>query len=113
MHVVRFDQAPSFVPGGHAGVINRAIAGKTVGEVEQVSVWHGTVDPDGAAHLHVHDTSAQVYVVLTGSFRVNNGHEHVRLETNDAIVIPAGEPHAIAADDEPSTVLVISAPALR
>lgn len=113
MHVVRFDAAPSFVPGGHTGVVNRALAGRAVGEVEQVSVWHGTFEPHGGADLHVHETSVQVYVVLTGAFRVDNGQQHVRLGTNDAVVIPAGEPHAIAADGEPSTVLVISAPALR
>jgi mannose-6-phosphate isomerase-like protein (cupin superfamily) len=113
MQVIRFDQAGTFVPRGHDGVLNRALAGQEATGTGELSVWHGSFDADGAAGVHVHDTSAQVYVVLSGSFEIGDGERTHRLGVHDTAVIPAGERHSIAAADGPGTVLVISSPALR
>lgn len=115
MHVVRFSDAPSFEPAGHAGVINKLLAGASLKDGPEVSVWHGTFEPGGAAEPHVHDSSVQIYVALEGSFVVGGGGvADVMVERNDAVVIPAGEVHTIKnRSDRTATVLVISAPALR
>lgn len=114
MELVGFDRAEKYAPGGHEGVINRALVGRTSGGVDAMSVWYGEFAAGASSDRHVHDQSVQVYVGLSGEFAVSTDDEVVLLQIGDAAIIPAGEYHAIKnVGDEPATVLVISSPALR
>jgi len=114
IEIVRFEHTTAYEPGGHSRVINRLLAGRHRGGVDAVSVWHGTLSPDGGSDLHVHEGSVQIYVVVTGVLDVSTGGESVVLQPGDTAIIPAGETHDIRnrSQDE-ATLLVISAPALR
>lgn len=114
MQVISLTDAPVFEPAGHAGVVNRLLAGETLQGQRDVSVWHGTFAAGGRAEPHVHESSTQVYVALDGSFVVGDGDQEFELAAGSAVVIAAGESHMIEnRSGHPSTVLVISAPALR
>ncbi|MGW3811265.1 cupin domain-containing protein [Micromonospora sp. NPDC005113] len=111
---VPFRDATSVVPHGHAGVVNRLLVTQAEQGVAEVGVWHGTFEPGGASDVHVHGSSVQVYVVLSGRFVAGGPSERWTLEVNDTLIVPAGEPHFISCDEQsPGTVLVVSAPALR
>lgn len=114
MELVKFDLAEKYEPGGHAGVVNRALVGRGSGGVQAMSVWYGEFTAGASSERHVHDQSVQVYVGLSGEFAVATDDEVVHLEVGDAVIIPAGEFHAIQnLGDTPANVLVISSPALR
>jgi mannose-6-phosphate isomerase-like protein (cupin superfamily) len=112
MEIVRFEEAATFAPRGHDGVLNRALTSRQHG-VEQVGVWFGSFEPGAHSDVHVHETSDQVYVVLEGEFLVGDGVTEHRLGRHDTAVIPAGEPHRIRTAERPGSVMVISAPTLR
>jgi mannose-6-phosphate isomerase-like protein (cupin superfamily) len=113
MRVLRFDEAPTFAPRGHEGVLNRALTSRERDGVEQVGVWFGSFDAGAGSDVHVHESSVQVYVVLSGTFVVGDGVEERRLSVHDTAIIPAGERHQIRTEDATGTVMVISAPTLR
>lgn len=114
MELVGFESAEKFSPGGHEGVVNRALVGRTSGGVDALSVWYGEFAVGASSDRHVHDRSVQVYVGLSGELVVVTDDEAVALQTGDAAIIPAGQFHAIRnVGDQSATVLVISSPALR
>lgn len=113
MEIVRFEEAPTFVPPGHEGVVNKALTSREWHGVEQVGVWFGTFDPAAGAGLHVHEGSDQIYVVLSGDFVVGDGETEWRLSARDTAILPAGQPHLIRTEASAGTVIVISAPTLR
>lgn len=110
----RFDEIDDYRPGGHAGVLNRLLAGASLGDGEGVSVWHGKFDPGGHSEIHRHPGSIQVYVGVSGEFVVGIGGEESTIGPRDVAVIPAGTEHFIAnRSDSDAEVLVVSSPALR
>ncbi len=115
MHVVRWRTAEPYVPAGHEGVVNRLLAGRAEGEIEAVSVWHGTLEPGGFAEPHVHERSVQIYVGLTGQLEVETPSGVANITRGDAVILAATESHGIRNPDdvEMATLLVVSAPALR
>lgn len=113
MIITRFDEASTFAPHGHEGVLNRELAGRALHGADSVSVWWGTFAPEGTAGQHVHQNETQVYVVLSGEFSVGGEVEQHTLARGDAALIPPGEPHWIRALSEGAEVLVITTPALR
>lgn len=115
MHVVRWESADEYEPAGHAGVVNRLLVGRAAGGLEDVSIWHGTLEAGGHAETHVHDGSIQVYVALSGALDVETPTDRVTLREGDAATLERNEPHSIRNPHafEPATLLVVSAPALR
>ena len=112
MRIVRFDDAPAFTPGGHDDVVNRALVSAEWHQTTDVGVWWGTFAPGGRSDRHRHEDATQVYVVLSGSFVVEDADgEHTLLPRDTAIIAP-GEPHAIRADED-AEVLAITTPGLR
>lgn len=114
MQLISFAEAEPYGPPSHDGVVNRLLTGRRAGDVAEVSIWHGVFERDGDSEAHVHEQSVQIYVGLGGVFEVTGAQERYELRPNDALIIAAGESHAIRniADGE-SIVLVISSPALR
>jgi len=71
--MTHFEDAEPYVPAGHRGVVNRLLVGRAKGDVAQVSVWHGRLEPGGGAEPHVHEGSLQIYVGVTGQATVSTG----------------------------------------
>ena len=114
MDVIRFEQCSPYQPEGHQGVVNRLLLGRGAGEIEQVSVWHGMIEPGGHAEPHVHPGALQVYVALSGIVAVSGETENADLRPGDAAVFSPGERHEVVnRAAEEATLLVISTPALR
>jgi hypothetical protein len=66
MQMVRFNEAEEYEPLGHRGEVDRLLTGVEGGGVQEVSVWHGLIDPGGGSDMHVHVGSVQVYVAISG-----------------------------------------------
>ncbi|HJQ94934.1 MAG TPA: cupin domain-containing protein [Acidimicrobiia bacterium] len=114
MEFLRFEDLETYEPSGHAGVVNRLLVGKANLAVQEVSVWHGLLHPGGRSDLHVHSTSLQIYVGLTGSMVVGNGQEEEELKPRATAYFQVGENHFIEnRSKEDAEVLVISVPGLR
>jgi quercetin dioxygenase-like cupin family protein len=109
-----FAELEEYLPPGHHGVLNRLLAGRSLGDTDQVSVWHGRLEPGGGSERHVHEASVQIYIGITGVMTLGVGESEAVLRPLGAAVIPAGEPHFI---ENRSTglaeMLVVSVPALR
>ena len=59
---------------------------------------------------HRHSAYSEHVYVLEGSFTVRLIGREVVLRAGDDLVIPAGEPHAVAAPDGPARGLVVASP---
>lgn len=114
MDVIRFERCEQYEPAGHAGVVNRLLVGSESGGIEDVSVWHGTIETGGFAEPHVHEGALQVYVVMTGTITVAGESMTSDLQPGDAAVFSPGERHEVKnRSAKEATLLVISTPALR
>lgn len=114
MIIREFSDLEEYPPPGHHGVINRLLAGRSRGDGEQVSIWHGRFQPGGRSEVHVHDGALQIYVVMSGELTVGDGSTETVLGPLGTAVIKAGSPHFIANHSTgEAEVLVISTPALR
>lgn len=112
MKIVRFDESPAFEPRGHAGVLNRALVSTQWHDTPAVSVWWGRFDDGGASDLHTHPGATQVYVVMSGTFVVDDGETEHRLGVRDTAIIGPDEPHRIRAEGD-AEVMVVTTPGLR
>jgi quercetin dioxygenase-like cupin family protein len=109
-----FAKLEEYLPPDHHGVINRLLAGRALGDGDQVSIWHGRFEPGGRSERHVHEGSLQIYVGISGEMTVGVGESESVLGPLGTAVIAAGSPHFIEnRSDEAAEVLVISVPALR
>jgi len=113
IQITRFDDAETFTPHGHSGVVNRSIAGTASHQTPELSVWWGEFDRAGQSELHIHENALQLYVVLSGSFDVGDGVHVHSLTPGDSALIRAGVAHQIEATSENAGVLVITTPGLR
>ena len=112
MRIVRFGDAPTFTPGGHADVVNHALVSTEWHDTPQLSVWWGRFAPGGESELHSHEGATQVYVVQSGSFVVTGPDGDHTLSARDTAIIGPGEAHRIRAHEQ-AEVLVITTPGLR
>lgn len=114
MELHRFENLDEYTPAGHVGVVNRLLVGAGLGGDSAVSVWHGRLEPGGHSDLHIHETSLQAYVGISGSLIVGNGNREELLHPMDTVVFPRGTTHFIENRSESEAeVLVISAPGLK
>lgn len=109
-----FEELDEYVPGGHEGVVNRLLHGKSSGGVGDLSIWHGRLKPGGHSERHAHPESLQVYVGISGEMVVGNDDEEHTLQSLSTAVFPAGSQHFIENRSESDAeVLVVSVPGLR
>ncbi|MGH8872678.1 MAG: cupin domain-containing protein [Acidimicrobiia bacterium] len=114
MRFSRFEDLDEYRPQGHEGVVNRLLVGRDNLDIEAVSVWHGRLEPGGRSDLHVHDSSLQIYVGMSGEMVVGDGDREERLLRLSTVVFDAGTSHFIEnRSNEVAEVLVVSVPALR
>jgi mannose-6-phosphate isomerase-like protein (cupin superfamily) len=110
----RIEDLPTYRPAGHDGVINRLLVGQESHGIQDVSIWHGRLDPGGHSDLHVHPTSRQIYIGVSGTMVVDDGTTEVELAPLTTAVFEAGETHRITnRSEDAAEVLVISVPGLR
>jgi mannose-6-phosphate isomerase-like protein (cupin superfamily) len=84
------DLQPS-TPAGHWGVDSRFI----LRDVDRLVFQRCEMAPRGGADSHMHEEQDQIFYMLAGSLRVTDGDgRSVMLSAGDALLIPAGVPHA-------------------
>ena len=106
------DELEKYVPPGHHGTVNvRLIEKNFCGSLEMA---HGTLDPNGVAHAHDHETEYQVIYILEGKCDVALGDDPiVECRAGSIIEIPPKVMHEVTAKgDTPLRVLVIYSPPL-
>jgi len=113
MRFHRFESLEEYLPSGHQGVVNRLLVGGGHG-VEEVSVWHGRLKPGGRSELHIHQSSRQVYIGVSGELTVGDGESEEVLLPMSTAIFDAGSEHFIEnRSDNEAEVLVISVPGLK
>jgi quercetin dioxygenase-like cupin family protein len=111
---IRFEDLEEYQPLGHEGVVNRLLVGRDNLNVDSVSIWHGHLEPGGRSDLHVHDSSLQIYVGISGEMIVGDGEREETLVRLSTVVFEAGTTHFIEnRSTERAEVLVVSVPGLR
>lgn len=102
-----------YEPKNHVGFVNRKMAGSAVGSDPAVSVTHATIEPGGTSTLHVHESSVQIYVGLTGVTVVGDGEREHELTSLSTVIFEKGTNHFVEnRSSELATVLVITSPEL-
>ncbi len=109
------NEAHSFIPPGHAGVVEWEMVGPKTSGAEKVSVWIGELSEGSVAEPHTHDVEEQVYYVLEGSVRIIIGDKEFKTQAGDGsfYFIPPKTSHAVYTLSAQAKVLVITSPAVE
>ena len=113
MVVVRKGEGEKFVPPGHAKMKAEKLFGPENGSLG-AAIHLSTLQPGGGMEEEVHDSSDQVFYVLSGSIVARSGGEQVGvLQAGDGIHIGAGEPHAFRNEGgDPCVLYILTVPPL-
>jgi glyoxylate utilization-related uncharacterized protein len=111
MHVVRFDEAPSYDAPGHALMQMVRLQGREAGPADTVWLGVSTIAPGGGTTLDGSGVE-KLYVVLDGTVSVSNGQDKVSLNRWDSCRIAPGEGRQLRndTDKEASILLVMPLP---
>jgi mannose-6-phosphate isomerase-like protein (cupin superfamily) len=90
------EQTPFVTKDGSA---IRSILDRTNAPVKEQSLAEATVQAGGATQRHYHKKSEEFYFVLKGRGRMEIDGETREVGVGDAILIPAGAWHTIAAEE--------------
>ncbi|HZO50559.1 MAG TPA: cupin domain-containing protein [Gaiellaceae bacterium] len=74
------------------------------------SLAEATLEPGQATRRHVHRRSEEIYLVLEGGGRMEVDGEERDVAAGDAILIPPGAWHTLAAGDEGARLLCCCSP---
>jgi mannose-6-phosphate isomerase-like protein (cupin superfamily) len=77
----------------------RSILDRTNAPVEKQSLAEATVQAGGSTQRHYHRLSEEIYFILEGSGRMEIGGKTREVSPGDAILIPPGAWHTIAAEE--------------
>jgi len=77
----------------------RSILDRTNAPVEKQSLAEATVQAGASTQRHYHKLSEEFYFILEGRGRMEIDGETKKVEPGDAVLIPAGAWHTIAADE--------------
>ena len=113
MVVVRKGTGERFVPTGHAKMEALKLFGPENGS-KGATIHVSTIAPGGGMEDEVHDSSDQVFYVLSGSIEARSGDEEIAtLQTGDGLHIEAGEPHAFRNEGaDPCVLYILTVPPL-
>ena len=106
MHVVRFDEAPSYQAPGHHDMRMVRLQGREAGPSD--SLWLGVsrIEPGGGTTLDASGIE-KMYVVLEGEITISDGQEEAVLRTWDSCRIAPDECRALKNKaDAPAFVLL-------
>ena len=113
MVVVRKGEGGKFVPSGHTKMEAEKLFGPENGFLG-ATIHVSTLLPGGGMEEEVHDSSDQVFYVLSGSIAARSGGERVGiLQAGDGIRIEAGETHAFRNEgSDPCVLFILTVPPL-
>jgi quercetin dioxygenase-like cupin family protein len=113
MTVVRKGEGTRFVPDGHAKMAAEKLFGPENGSL-RAAIHLSTLQPGGGMEEEVHDSSDQVFYVLSGSLVARCGGEEVGvLQAGDGIHVEAGETHAFRNEGgDPCVLYILTVPPL-
>ena len=109
MHIVRFEQAPSYTAPDHDDVVARRLQGGEAGGADFALVGHSTFAPGAGVPMDAAPIG-KVYVITGGAITIEqqDGARHV-LHQWDSLFVPAGEARAVRNDgDVPASLIVIT-----
>jgi len=107
MVVVRKGTGDKFVPPGHEKMEARKLFGPENGS-HGATIHLSTLQPGGGMGEEVHESSDQVFYVLSGDIvAISKGEQVASLQTGDGIHIEAGEPHAFRNEGQDPCMLYI------
>jgi mannose-6-phosphate isomerase-like protein (cupin superfamily) len=76
----------------------RVLLDSRLGRAENQSLAEATLEPGQATQRHYHARTEEIYVLLEGSGEIEVAGERARVTRGDAILIPPGARHQLAAD---------------
>ncbi len=106
--VLRRDERPALA----FGILGRKML-LTPSPLHHLEVFVGELDPDGStgAEQYAHGDSEELFVVLSGTVRLELGDDVHELETGDSIDYWSSTPHRVSnAGDGPAEVMWIISP---
>lgn len=107
MHIVRFDEAPSYDAPGHALMQMARLQGREAGPTDAVWLGISTIAPGGGTTLDASGVE-KLYVVLDGTVTVSNGQDKVSLGRWDSCRIAPGEGRQLSNDtDKDASILLV------
>lgn len=107
MHVVRFNEAPSYDAPGHALMAMVRLQGREAGPTDTAWLGVSTIAPGGGTTLDASGVE-KLYVVLDGTVTVSNGQDSVSLNRWDSCRIAPGESRQLRNDThEPASILLV------
>ena len=107
MVIVRKGTGERFIPPGHAKMEALKLFGPENGS-KKATIHLSTVQPGGGMEDEVHETSDQVFYVLSGNIVASSkGEQIANLQAGDGIHIEAGEQHAFRNEGKDPCVLYI------
>lgn len=107
MHVVRFDDAPSYDAPGHTLMEMVRLQGREAGPSDTAWLGVSTLAPGGGTTLDASGVE-KLYVVLDGTVTISNGLEKVSLSRWDSCRIAPGEGRQLSnGTSEPASILLV------
>ncbi len=112
MNVTSIDAATPFASGDGSEI--RELFGPATTPAVNQSLAEATIAPGSATRRHHHRELEEIYLITAGRGRLNLDGEERDLGPGDAVLIPPGTWHEIAAlGDEPLRLICACAPAYR
>lgn len=104
-------QRASIIETPHASQI-RPLVDRTNSPITKCSLAEETLPPGASVGAHHHETTEEIYYILSGTGVMTIGDERQSVGAGDAIFIPPGNVHSLRnAGDEPMTLLLVCGPA--
>ncbi|MEA2346449.1 MAG: hypothetical protein QOG62_236 [Thermoleophilaceae bacterium] len=109
MEVAHGPDLPQFTTKDGSSV--RELAHPRSSAAAALSVAEAVVAAGAQTDEHLHRSSEEVYIFISGRGRMRLGAEEAEVQAGDAVVIPAGTPHKLwAADSGPLVLLCACCP---
>ncbi|MBT3367716.1 MAG: cupin domain-containing protein [Nitrospina sp.] len=109
--VNNLDGMPAFSPPHHTKTIDKKLVYEETG-ARNLAIWHGEIEQDGVAELHVHEAMEQAFYVLDGEAKFRIGGEEQKVGEGNLVFIPRNTSHEITSvgDTELKILIVMTPP---
>jgi mannose-6-phosphate isomerase-like protein (cupin superfamily) len=104
MEIVRRKQREPLITADGSSI--RELAGIPSGNATNQSLAEAVVPPGSTTVAHLHRRSEEIYLFTGGTGRMRLGNEERAVRAGDCVVIPAGVPHKLWADEPESLILL-------
>ena len=108
--VNNLDGMPAFSPPHHTKTIDKKLVYEETG-ARNLAIWHGEIEQDGVAELHVHEAMEQAFYILDGEARFEIDGEQHKVRKGNLVFIPRNTPHEMTSIGNTALkILIIMAP---